>query len=91
MANGMLSMSWVENAFLMLNKDHGDKRFTFIFYKPKIIRRKNLGDITAVNAERNREKREKRALHTIVAYLLVLRRKWQYMHTAMEHKLQLIA
>ena len=36
-------------------------------------------------------KKEGRALHTIRAYILVLRRKWENMHTTTKHKLQLIA
>ena len=35
MVDGMLSMRRVENTYLMLKKDHDDKRFTFLFYKPK--------------------------------------------------------
>ena len=35
MVNGILSMCGVENTYLMLKRDHDNKRLTFIFYQPK--------------------------------------------------------
>ena len=45
MVNGMLSMGQEENTYLNLKEEHGDKRFTFIFYKPKKMR-KNLRQVS---------------------------------------------
>ena len=35
MVKRMLSMSGVENTYLMLKRDHGKRRFTFMYYKAK--------------------------------------------------------
>ena len=41
----MLSMCPVENTYHMLKRDHSDKRFMFMFYKPTKIRRKNPREV----------------------------------------------
>ena len=38
--DGMLSMCRVKNTYLMLKRDHGDKRFTFIFFTSQKIKKK---------------------------------------------------
>ena len=35
MVTGMLSMCQMETSYLMLKSDHGNKRFTFVCYKPR--------------------------------------------------------
>ena len=42
----MLLIYRVENTYLMLKRDHGDKRFMFIFYKPKNKKKKSQTDIS---------------------------------------------
>ena len=71
----------------MLKRSHGDKRFTFLFCKSK-NKKSQASILELVKATGNV------AVGWCVVgceYLLVFMRKQENMHTAAEHKLQLIA
>ena len=36
----VINVSSEKHTYLMLKRDHGDKRFAFIFYKPKTLHKK---------------------------------------------------